>query len=64
MDNSNKTPKILDGKLIAADIKKEIAKKVDTLLLDGKEAPHLAAIIVGEDGASKTMVDRQIPGVR
>lgn len=57
MDNSNKTPKILDGKLIAADIKKEIAKKVDTLLLDGKEAPHLAAIIVGEDGASKTYVE-------
>ncbi len=57
MDNSNNTPKILDGKLIAAEIKKEIAKKVDALLNDGKDAPHLAAIIVGEDGASKTYVE-------
>ena len=57
MDNSNNTPKILDGKLISADIKKEIAKKVDALLLAGKDAPHLAAIIVGEDGASKTYVE-------
>lgn len=57
MDNSKNTPIILDGKLIAAEIKKEIAKKVDALLLAGKDAPHLAAIIVGEDGASKTYVE-------
>ncbi len=57
METTKKTPLILDGRQIAADIKKEIAIQVEKILDSGKEAPHLAAIIVGEDGASKTYVE-------
>jgi len=57
METTKKAPIILDGKQIAADIKKEIAMQVEKLLETGKDAPHLAAIIVGEDGASKTYVE-------
>jgi methylenetetrahydrofolate dehydrogenase (NADP+)/methenyltetrahydrofolate cyclohydrolase len=51
MDN-----KIIDGKVISEQIKKEIAAEVADMLDHGKPAPHLAAVIVGEDGASKTYV--------
>ena len=51
MDN-----KIIDGKLIAEQIKKEIAAEVADMIDPGQSAPHLAAVIVGEDGASKTYV--------
>lgn len=48
--------KIIDGKLIAETIKKEIAKEVADMIDKGIGAPHLAAVIVGEDGASLTYV--------
>lgn len=48
---------ILDGKAIAKEIKAELAQQVDALLKEGRRAPHLAAIIVGDDGASQTYVD-------
>ena len=48
--------KIIDGKLIAEQIKKEIAAEVADMIDHGKNAPHLAAVIVGEDGASQTYV--------
>ena len=48
--------KIIDGKLIADQIKKEIAAEVADMIDHGKPAPHLAAVIVGEDGASQTYV--------
>ena len=51
MDN-----KIIDGKAISEQIKKEIAAEVASMIDHGQEAPHLAAVIVGEDGASKTYV--------
>ena len=51
MDN-----KIIDGKLISEQIKKEIAAEVADMIDHGIAAPHLAAVIVGEDGASKTYV--------
>jgi len=47
---------ILDGKATADEIKIEIAAKVDEILLKGGKRPHLAAILVGEDGASQTYV--------
>lgn len=47
---------IIDGKKIADEIKSEIAKEVKDLLDQNKRAPHLAAIIVGEDPASQTHV--------
>lgn len=48
--------KIIDGKLIADTIKKEIAAEVADMIDKGEGAPHLAAVIVGEDGASLTYV--------
>ncbi len=47
---------ILDGKSVADAIKQEIAKEVEIILEKGGKRPHLAAILVGEDGASQTYV--------
>ncbi len=48
---------LLDGKKIAAEIKQEIAAEVAEMIASGKRAPHLVAILVGEDGASETYVN-------
>ena len=51
---------IIDGKKVAQDIKNEIAEKVTALKANGARAPHLAIIIVGDDGASHTYVSGKI----
>ena len=48
--------KIIDGKATAAEIKSEIAKEVVEMIDIGKDAPHLAAILIGDDPASQTYV--------
>jgi methylenetetrahydrofolate dehydrogenase (NADP+)/methenyltetrahydrofolate cyclohydrolase len=48
--------KQIDGNLISAEIKKEIAAQVANWIDQGKAAPHLATLIVGNDGASETYV--------
>lgn len=48
--------KILDGKSTADVIKEEIASKVKSIVENGGKRPHLAAILVGEDGASETYI--------
>lgn len=52
--------KILDGKKISATIKEEIAAEVKELSPCGVKTPHLAAIIVGNDGASETYVAHKV----
>ena len=47
---------LLDGKKIAADIKRELAAKSVEIIDRGDRAPHLAAILVGEDPASLSYV--------
>ncbi len=47
---------LLDGKALALQIKEEIANEVRQMTAEGKRAPHLAAVIVGTDGASMTYV--------
>lgn len=47
---------ILDGKATAEAIKLDIAAQVRKIVEEGGKVPHLAAILVGEDGASKTYV--------
>ena len=42
---------ILDGKKTSNDIKSEIAKEVKKITESGNRPPHLAAVIVGSDGA-------------
>jgi len=51
---------LLDGKKTAADIKEEIALEVINLKEKGKKTPHLAAIIVGNNGASITYVNAKV----
>lgn len=47
---------IIDGKEVAAALRREIAAEVETMVAAGARAPHLAAILVGNDGASQTYV--------
>ena len=47
---------IIDGKEVAATLKKEIAAEVDRIVAAGGRRPHLVAILVGNDGASQTYV--------
>jgi len=48
--------KLIDGKEIAQQIKNEIAAEVAKMIDDGKDGPHLAAVLVGDDPASQTYV--------
>ena len=51
---------VLDGKKISNDIKNEIALEVKSMTAKGNRPPHLAAIIVGNDGASLTYVGSKV----
>lgn len=51
---------ILDGKKISNDIKDEITQVVAQMKANGQKTPHLAAVIVGEDGASLTYVGSKV----
>jgi len=51
---------ILDGKKISNEIKDEIAEEVQQMKNRGEKVPHLAAIIVGNDGASLTYVNSKV----
>ena len=51
---------ILDGKKTTSDIKDEIASEVKSITLNGDRPPHLAALIVGNDGASLTYVGSKV----
>lgn len=51
---------LLDGKATAQKIKDELAVKVKELKSKGKKTPHLAAVIVGENGASLTYVNAKV----
>ena len=51
---------LLDGKQTANDIKEEIAIEVSSLIDNGGKKPHLAAILVGTDGASETYVNAKV----
>ena len=51
---------LLDGKKISNDIKNEIALEVKSMTAKGNRPPHLAAIIVGNDGASLTYVGSKV----
>ena len=51
---------LLDGKRISNDIKEGIAIEVANLISEGRKKPHLAAILVGNDGASETYVNAKV----
>ena len=47
---------LLDGKLCSEQIRKEIKKEVEAIVAKGDRPPHLAAVLVGNDGASENYV--------
>jgi len=51
---------ILDGKKVSNQIKDEITAEVKKIKKNGEKAPHLAAVIVGNDGASLTYVASKV----
>ena len=51
---------LIDGKAVAAQIKKEIAEEVEKIIANGGKRPHLAAILVGHDGGSETYVANKV----
>jgi methylenetetrahydrofolate dehydrogenase (NADP+)/methenyltetrahydrofolate cyclohydrolase len=52
--------KMLDGKLAAEAVKEELKLKVAQRAADGKKIPHLAAILVGNNGASATYIAAKV----
>lgn len=52
--------KIIDGKQISSDIKQEIAEEVKQIVAKGGKIPHLAAVLVGNDGGSETYVAHKV----
>ncbi|MFT7250020.1 MAG: methylenetetrahydrofolate dehydrogenase (NADP+)/methenyltetrahydrofolate cyclohydrolase [Arcticibacterium sp.] len=51
---------LLDGKLISSQVKKELKVEVDKILAAGGKRPHLAAVLIGDDGASQAYVGSKI----
>lgn len=51
---------LIDGKAIAAQVKREIAAEVSEIVARGGKRPHLAAILVGHDGGSETYVASKV----
>lgn len=50
----------IDGKQTALDIQQEIAQEVALIKANGGKIPHLAAVLVGNDGASETYVGHKV----
>jgi methylenetetrahydrofolate dehydrogenase (NADP+) / methenyltetrahydrofolate cyclohydrolase len=51
---------ILDGQLVAGAVKEELTIKVAQLIAEGRKLPHLAAVLVGNNGASETYVSSKV----
>ncbi|MCI8633089.1 MAG: bifunctional methylenetetrahydrofolate dehydrogenase/methenyltetrahydrofolate cyclohydrolase FolD [Lachnospiraceae bacterium] len=48
--------RLIDGKQVAGEIRREVSKRVAEITAQGKAAPHLSVVLVGEDPASQTYV--------
>lgn len=55
---------VIDGKKVSGEIKAEISARVQERKAHGKKIPHLAIILVGDDGASQTYVDNKVKACR
>src|SRR4030095_12601227 len=51
---------IIDGNVLASTIKSELKVKVDQVIASGKRAPHLAAVLIGDNPASKSYVSNKV----
>ena len=56
--------KLINGKETAGVIKNEIRRAVEEIIAGGQRPPHLAAVLVGNDGASETYVSNKIKTCR
>src|SRR6185295_3328709 len=52
--------KLLDGKKLSLEIQDELSERLSALKSLGKKIPHLAAVLVGNDGASETYVASKV----
>src|SRR6478736_6748844 len=52
--------KLLDGKKLSLEIQEELALKIAELKKEGRKIPHLAAVLIGNDGASETYVASKV----
>ena len=52
--------KLLSGKDLSKTIQQEIKQEVEEMLANGQKRPHLAAVLVGNDGASETYVGHKV----
>lgn len=51
---------IIDGKLVSAQIKQEIAAEVEKIIANGSKRPHLAGVLVGHDGGSESYMSNKV----
>jgi methylenetetrahydrofolate dehydrogenase (NADP+) / methenyltetrahydrofolate cyclohydrolase len=51
---------IIDGNALAQQIKSELKAKVDKVIAEGKRAPHLAAVLIGDHPASRSYVTNKV----
>lgn len=51
---------LLDGKATSLQIQEELKEKVNAIVASGKRPPHLAAVLVGNDGPSQTYVSAKV----
>jgi methylenetetrahydrofolate dehydrogenase (NADP+)/methenyltetrahydrofolate cyclohydrolase len=51
---------MLDGKLVSQSVRDDLKKKVEARRNEGKKIPHLAAILIGNNGASETYVASKV----
>jgi methylenetetrahydrofolate dehydrogenase (NADP+) / methenyltetrahydrofolate cyclohydrolase len=52
--------RIIDGKKVSSEIRQEIKEEVEKLRIAGKKVPHLAAILVGNNGSSEIYVANKV----
>lgn len=52
--------KIISGTAISKEIRTEIKQQVDEWISNGNRAPHLTAVLIGDDPASHTYVNNKI----
>ena len=60
MTETQTTYTLIDGRKVSGEIKSELIAKVNERKQQGKKVPHLAIILVGDDGASQTYVDHKV----
>ena len=64
MVDTKTTYTLIDGRKVSSEIKNEISEKVAERKKQGMKIPHLAIILVGDDGASQTYVDHKVKACR